>query len=322
MSPERKMMARVLFQLKIHKSNGAAFERLFADVMQYARPDLDKIKPYGNQGDRGNDAYQKNDGRYFQMYAPEEPANTKQEAIVKAKTDFETKLLPHWSGFCPVKEYYFVFNDKYHGTSFPIEKELAQIKETHSLNAAEVYLAKHLEQEFISLEEDQILTILGTGSLPRYESTEGLDYSVIAEVIQYIQNTPIDHIKNGKLVVPDINEKILFNDLNAFSEYLKIKQRETWQIDDYFSRNSDFAKSVLRDHLSSYYQESILEIPDGIDTQGSMLGDLRFAYVLDRIAPITKNAAHDRARRDVALVIMARYFETCDIFEEPTNAHA
>lgn len=317
MNPERKMFARVLFQLKVHKSNGSAFERLFADVMQYSRPDLKKIKPYGNQGDRGNDAYQPNEGRYFQIYAPEEPSHTKQDAIVKAQTDFEQKLLPYWEKLCPIKEYHFVFNDKYLGTPFPIEKALAEIRTAHSLDCADVYLAKNLEQEFISLDEDQILTILGAGSLPDYESTEGLDYSVIAEVIEHIQNSPIDYLKSGKLVVPDIHEKIVFNELIVFSELLKIKQKETWQIDDYFSRNSDFARSTLRDHLSSYYEQSITEIPNIEPGQEGTLGDLRFAYILDCIAPITKNPAQDRVRRDVALVIMSKYFETCDIFEEP-----
>jgi hypothetical protein len=95
MTPERLQLARTFFKLKIHESNGFSFEHLFALVMQYARPDLMKIKPYGNQGDRGNDAYEKEFGRYFQMYAPEDPSSSKQEAITKVQTDFETKLLPY-----------------------------------------------------------------------------------------------------------------------------------------------------------------------------------------------------------------------------------
>jgi hypothetical protein len=88
MSPERKMLARTLFKLKIHEANGFAYESLFTLVMQYSRPELLKIKPYGNQGDRGNDAYEKNHGRYFQIFAPEDPSTSKQAAITKVQTDF------------------------------------------------------------------------------------------------------------------------------------------------------------------------------------------------------------------------------------------
>lgn len=315
MSPERKMLARILFKLKIHEANGFAFEQLFALVMQYSRPDFLKIKPYGNQGDRGNDGYQKVAGRYFQMFAPEDPSTSKQDAIDKAQKDFEKKLLPYWGTFCPVKEYIFAFNDKYGGTAFPIEKTLAAIKDTHILDAAEVFLAKHLEQEFIGLQEDEILTIIG--GLPDPDSLQGLDYNIVNEVIQHVQNIPHDYVANGKLIAPDIDEKIEFNGLKIFASWLQIKQRETWQIDEYFSRNSDFAKSTLRDYLAAYYADSIKNYPS--DPHNDDLGDLRFASILERIAPTTGVASHDRLRREVALVIMAKYFETCDIFEEPKN---
>lgn len=319
MSPERKSLARTMFKLMIHEANGYAYEGLFARVMQYSRPQLLKIKPYGNQGDRGNDAYEKDFGRYFQIFAPEEPTASKQDAITKAQTDFEQKLLPYWGKFCTPKEYFFVFNDKYNGTNFPIEAVLSDIKTTHGLSIAEVYLAKHLEQEFIALEEDQIVSVIG-GILDPH-STEGLNYDIVSEVISFISKTPPDYAKSGKLIAPDINEKITFNNLNTFGRILLAKQLETWQIDDFFSRNSEFAKAALRDHLASYYEESIIDIPD-MSYDKEEIGDLRFASILKRIAPNTGSADHDRLRSDVALVIMAKYFETCDIFEEPINVNA
>lgn len=319
MSPERKLLARKMFKLLVHEANGYAYESLFARVMQYARPQLLKIKPYGNQGDRGNDAYEKDHGRYFQIFAPEEPTASKQDAITKAETDFEEKLLPYWGGFCTPKEYFFVFNDKYSGTNFPIQQTLSSIKTKHGLNVADVYLAQHLEQEFISLEEDQITSIIGGILDP--DSAHGLDYGVLGEVISFIAKTAPDHSRSGKLVAPDINEKIKFNNLNLFGKVLLSKQLETWQIDDYFSRNSEFAKSALRDDLASFYEESILNIPDSSYPKDE-IGDLRFLSILQRIAPQTDSAANDRLKQDAALVIMAKYFESCDIFEEPLNAHA
>lgn len=196
MTNERKHIARTLFQLLVHKADGLAFERLFGEVMSYSRPGFLKIKPYGNQGDRGNDGYEKVLGRYFQVFAPENPSTSKRAAIAKAAEDFKDKLLPYWGTFCVPREYFFVFNDKYLGTVLDIERTLATIKENHKLEACDVFLSKHLEQEFICLHEDQIYMIVG--GLPTWEPSEGLDYSVLGEVIRHIQSCPPDDSPGGK----------------------------------------------------------------------------------------------------------------------------
>ncbi|MPW07007.1 hypothetical protein GCT19_15320 [Paraburkholderia sp. CNPSo 3155] len=317
MTNERKHLARTLFQLKVLKAEGFAFEQLFGQVMEYSRPEFLKIKPYGNQGDRGNDGYEKALGRYFQVFAPESPTTSKSAAIAKVAEDFEDKLLPYWGTFCVPREYIFVFNDKYHGTNFNIEETLAGIKTKHNLEACDVFLSKHLEQEFICLPEDQICMIVG--GLPTWDSMEGLDYTVLGEVIRHIQDCPPENAPTGKKIAPDFDEKIEFNELAEYGPWLRVKQRETWQIDDYLSRNSDFTKQALRDFLAGYYAESLAAVQSDQSGAGVTLGDLRFAFVLNRIAPQSNNAAADRLRRDAALVLMAKYFEACDIFEEPNN---
>jgi len=171
MTNEHKHLARTLFQLQVHRSDGFAFEHLFGRVMEYSRPGFLKIKPYGNQGDRGNDGYEKALGRYFQVFAPENPSTSKSAAVIKAGEDFKDKLLPYWGKFCVPREYFFVFNDKYRGTIFDIEQTLAEIKAAHSLDACEAFLSKHLEQEFICLPEDQICMIVGGYARPNHALT-------------------------------------------------------------------------------------------------------------------------------------------------------
>ncbi|WP_245202132.1 ABC-three component system protein [Herbaspirillum sp. 1130] len=309
-----------MFKLKVYQSEGFAFEHLFAAVLEASRPGFLKIKPYGNQGDRGNDGYEKAHGRYFQVFAPNDPSHSLQEAINKVETDFVAKLLPYWGQFCAVKEYFFVFNDKYRGTVFPLEKSLTELQKQHGLVAAEVFRARDLEDEFMLLAEDQIMSIIG--GLPDEDAIAALDYSVIAEVMQHIQDSPPCVSGRGKLVVPDIDEKIWFNGLERNGHWLKAKQAETWQLDEYFSVNSSFTKQDLRDYLASLYASSLRDFPSIEGQTEEELGDVRFAAILQHIAPSTGRPAVDRVRRDVALVIMAKYFETCDIFEEPRNAAA
>ncbi|MES2354593.1 MAG: ABC-three component system protein [Pseudomonadota bacterium] len=319
MSPQSKALARTLFKLKVHESNGFEFEHLFGRVMQYSRVNFTKIEPYGNQGDRGNDGYEKNEGRYFQVFAPKDPHTSKQAAIKKVASDFKDKLLPYWSKFCEPKEYFFAFNDKYQGTNFPIEKTLAELKKKHSLTVADVYLAKHLEQEFIDLKEDEITMVVS--GIPDPNSISGLDYTVLGEVMRHVQNTAHNIALPGKLIAPDIDEKIQFNHLKQSGFWLKAKQAETWQIDEYFKRNSDFAKQALRDYLAGYYADSLIAYPDTIADGGNM-GEVRFAAILENLAPASGVPVSDKLRRDAALAIMAKYFETCDIFEDPKNAAA
>lgn len=316
MTPQEKQLARVMFKSRISLANGTAYESLFGQVMDYARPGFLKIKPYGNEGDRGNDGYEKKHGRYFQVFAPENPSVSIKKAIQKVLNDFQDKLLPYWSSYCEIKEFYFAFNDKYLGSTRDIETTLEQIKTTYKLIDACIYLAKHLEDECLNLKEDQLLTIVG--GIPHLDSSTQIDFSILGEVINHIQKTPPDVLNRSVLVAPDIDKKIEFNDLITCGPWLRSKQLETWQVDDFFSHNSEFAKQALREHLAGYYAESLIKLPDSCSEKNeNTIGDLRFAFILDKIAPITNNPAHDRLKREAALIIMAKYFETCDIFEEP-----
>ncbi|MDH1264666.1 ABC-three component system protein [Pseudomonas sp. GD03944] len=315
---EKKMLARLMFQVKVHRAEGFEFENFFGQIMSYSRPGFVKVQPYGNQGDRGNDGYEAAFGRYYQVYAPQNPSVTKVAAIKKAQEDFQDKLIPYWSKICVPQEYIFVFNDKYKGTNIEIDGALASIKASHGLKGANVFLNKNLEDEFIALSEDQMMMIIG--GVPDFNSGEFLDYGVLGEVIGHILNSPPEMDLGSKLISPDFEDKIKFNQLGLCGAWLRGKQVEVWQVDDYLSKNSDFAKQSLRDHLAGYYAESIALITSS--QSGSSIGDLRFAYILDRMAPLSGNGAKDRLKKDAALVVMSKYFETCDIFEEPAYVNA
>ena len=173
MTPERKQLARTMFQLKVHRSEGFAYENLFGQIMEYARPGFRKVKPYGNQGDRGSDAYEPEIGRYYQVFAPENAKSSKSAAIKKVHTDFAAKLLPYWGSFCIPKEYFFVLNDKYGGTIYEVDKILADIKSVHCLAESKSYLSRDLEDEFMKLDEDMMFMVVG--GIPHIDSSDFLD---------------------------------------------------------------------------------------------------------------------------------------------------
>ena len=95
MTPLDKNYLFLQFWNRIHTKNGREFQTFFEDIMQKAFPDFQKIKPYGREGDSGNDGYIKKLGTYYQVFSPNTPSIKEIEAAKKLKDDFE-KLKNGW----------------------------------------------------------------------------------------------------------------------------------------------------------------------------------------------------------------------------------
>jgi hypothetical protein len=88
MTRDEKYTLRLIFQNKIYKADGQKFEDIFTDIMKYADPEFQQIKPYGRTGDKKNDGYIKSKGIYFQVYGPQDIAKSVSYAKGKLKEDF------------------------------------------------------------------------------------------------------------------------------------------------------------------------------------------------------------------------------------------
>lgn len=82
---------------------------------------------------------------------------------------------------------------------------MAAIRVTHNLNRAQVFLAPHLEDVFMGLDEDKIFMIVG--GVPTPESLPNLDYGIIAEVIDYVRTQHVNHALISNLTAPDFDKK-------------------------------------------------------------------------------------------------------------------
>jgi len=297
MNVQERSVARILFKNKIHEANGQAFEDIFTQTMYYAHGGFQAIKPWGNIGDRKNDGYIKSEGTYYQVYAPEDITKSYVNFVKKIETDF-AGLIEQWS---PVNNFYFVVNDKYRGVKADCEQIIQGLKETHKLKDAKILTAKDLENEVFSLEDDQIFRIVGF--LPDPSNLKNIDFSILNEVISHIMGLPIDIKKEPNLVVPDFNEKIKFNNLSEFTaEYLNSAFVRVVYLNDYLSNNSDFIADLLRDKLNEVY----------LQEKEKYNGDELFWNIVNQLSP-----KKQQAYQVTVIVIMSKYFETCDIFEEP-----
>lgn len=311
MTPEQHYFARTMFRNRVLEADGQRYQDLFVRVMTKRNKEFRPIKPQGREGgDEGNDGYVPNMGRYYQVYAPEKPDTKIADAVRKAESDF-WRIKEKWERTAPVQEYYFVFNDKYKGAYPKIEHALARMKQENNLKVSEPFLAKDLEREFFELSEDDMMDVLGC-VIPRSEHIEDIDYPIFTVILQHIldnyERSPI----SDSLVLPDYEEKIRFNRISKGVESLfnhGSYQRKV--IEQYFERNGKFSRFDVRDRLVTVYQESKEQISGYALDEG---GDHIFFKMLNTIVQDGK-----RSVQDAAIALIAFFFETCDVFEEPVD---
>jgi hypothetical protein len=305
MNVNERAPARKMFQNLILSSDGSAYERLFTAVMQHANKDFRQVKPQGRLGDRKNDGYDSTTGRYYQVYAPESLQRMPGKADVKLAADF-AGLKAYWDPISPIREYYFVMNDRYQGTLPTVESDLAKLKSAHALNVCETYLAKDLEDELFKLPDDVISDIVGFGPDPA--QIEQIDYSVLAEVIAHVMRHSTAVTAEQVLKVPDFSRKIIFNNLCTAERFLTLGSYQTGLVEDYFANNSAVSKQDVRNKMNELFQEAEIQHADTVGQDCS--GDPVFWSIVNTANP----KAASKAAQDATIVLMAHFFESCDIF--------
>ena len=200
----------IQFKLKIHSKNGSEFQTFFENIMELYSDDFRKIPSGG--GDGGNDGWIRSLGRYYQVYSPDVPAIKDREAAKKLKIDFE-KLKKNWDEIETIKEYFFVYNDKYFGAKEP-EKIITELKNDNPSIDFKLFLSNDLEKIFFELDETKILK-LNFNINKRIAIENGYDYLDKVKI-----ELDKDHAKYAKQRLDDI-QNIIFklNDDNLLLEY-------------------------------------------------------------------------------------------------------
>ncbi|MTI67851.1 MAG: hypothetical protein FH753_14795 [Firmicutes bacterium] len=197
------------FRDRIYSKQGIEYQSFFENIMDKAFTDFQKIRPYGNQGDGGNDGYRKRSGIYYQVYAPNTPQIKESQAAKKFKKDFIT-LKNEWDGISEIKEYNFVFNDKYCGSIQLLEKTISELEKKNPNIQFNLYLAKNLERLFFTLDKSDILN-LGFDIDSRRALSNAYEYlkKVEIELDRGIAKYALKILKDSKDIIEDFNDKTL-----------------------------------------------------------------------------------------------------------------
>jgi len=305
---------RTLFKLKLYEVYGDSFQRLFNDIASYRYPDFQAVAPYGNQGDGGNDGWIPNEKRYFQVYGKKADSKIDLNYILgKATGDF-TKIQVTWG---KVDYYHFVYNDRFEAAPAPVIKAVSDLKTAYNLTESTVWDSRKLEQLFMELNDDQKQSILG--SIP-IDIPDFIDSKVVSELLQHLA----DNISPSMLLLnqtaPDFNEKIQFNGLTEpVSIFLKNYSYQTQDVDDFLMKRDIGLKQSIATEMQEMYEESTKIIPDNIE-----VANIRYVWMMEKLIPENaKKHPHSlKAYREAAQVILAKYFEICDIYEHPSTITA
>lgn len=308
MKKEDMYIAKILFQNRVLQYKGQSFEDFFVSIMTKSNPEFQAVKAYGNIGDQKNDGFVRSTGTYYQVFAPEEITKDKtiKDAVNKLEADFKG-LYEKWNDSCKLQKFYFVINDKYAGLPPLIIKKVLELDADPAYADVEIatFTAKDLERVFEKLDETDIQSIVGF--IPDI-SCELVEYDALNEVVAYLLNTEFSGHDDGKLVVPDFAEKIAFNNLSQEIELkLMVGSYQEGILKTYFNENPG-VKEILQGKFHALYENACELIPDATKNAS----DCRFYYILENAAP----------KKTIPIytcigVLMAYYFTTCDIFEEP-----
>lgn len=276
--------------------------------MTKANIDFQPVRAYGNVGDRKNDGFIRSTGTYYQVFAPEDIMKDKtiDYAVKKLEGDFKG-LYENWNDTCKIQKYYFVVNDRYLGLPPQIIQKVEEISNDEKYADIEIqtFVAKDLEKNFGLLEDEDIYELVGF--IPDISNVM-IEFEALNEVVEYLLNTELSKEDISRLIVPDFNEKILFNGLsNEVGMKLIIGSYQEGILQRYFNENPGI-KEILQKKFHAFYLLSCEEIPNEEENSA----DCRYYFILDKASP----------KRTVAIyacvgVLMSYYFSSCDIFEEP-----
>lgn len=291
-----KAYYEVTFENKFLKAKGDSFQILFNELMGRAyKGDYMPSRPWGNRGDRKNDGFLKSDRRLFQVYAPIEMTET--VAIQKITEDFEGAK-HYWGKY--FDKWSFVHN-AYNGLPPHVQEVILQFEHNNPGIKLDPWSFEELLVIFRRVEKDDLVSWLGYA--PSAETKAKLGFSDIQVVLESITSRKPD----SRLPVKQVpTRKIEANQLSdAIATLIKEGMTKSSVVAEFFAKWHDPA---FGERVSAAFRERYNTL------RGTMTPNEIFYDFQTWVGGAERGSAeHEMA----VFAVMAYFFETCDIFEEP-----
>lgn len=211
-----------------------------------------------------------------------------------------------------------MLNDRFVGVPEPVDQALTEIVNTYKIPATP-FNSGHLEQVFLKLDHNQKMSIVQGAPL---EAPIWVDPRMVSELLEHLSkslNFSLN-LMTDQDTAPEFDKKIQFNNLNSgIAQHLRMSANQVGDVDAFLNVRPGMAQNIAGE-LHVIYKDSLSAIPD----TDKKAADLRFVYILESILPpVAKtDSIQRRAWQQIALIVMAKYFETCDIYDHPDSAHS
>jgi hypothetical protein len=308
---------RTVFRVRVHEAAGDSFQLLFNKLMHYWDERFQSITPWGNWGDGGNDGWIPEEGHYHQIYGPKaasDPKDTASTALNKAIDDFN-KLPAKWSN---VRRYSFVMNDRFAGMPAPIERALQKLELDKQLAHAGSISSSQLLDRFMSLGEEKRHDVVGF--VPEGDESV-VNPTAMGELLFALANGSVGHLSFLKDGAPDFGQKLIFNGLTSpVTDRIRSNATRIHVVDAFLQKSDLGSRQAISQEIHAYYEDSKQVIAE---TNPEAANDRYTWLVHQLIPPEAKKHPHTTAAyRDAAEIVVAKYFETCDVYEHPDSPTA
>jgi len=258
--------------------------------------DFIATRTWGQAGDQKCDGYRLSNGAFYQVYAPDDL--DEKSAVKKMKDDF-TGALEKWGE--KIKIWVFVHNAKI-GVPPHILQQLTDFKNDNK-DIDFKHMGKYdLKTLLFETSEVSIRDILG--AIPTYQDINNLSMEAIKRTLLGIEKT--EQVANFS-IAPVSQEKLDANNLSAESRQLfEVGMMKSNLIESFFRQWHDpRLEEKTATEMNSLYKTAVNE---------SLDSDSVFQKILLTIAG---DDMGNPPTTIAALTIMAYFFQTCDIFEQP-----
>ncbi|WP_419837866.1 ABC-three component system protein [Candidatus Poriferisodalis sp.] len=289
---------RQKFELKFVRQRGSAFESFIQQLFELAFPgDYTQVAPAGALGDRKCDGLLPSQDRLFQIYAP--ARFDKRDAMRKLTGDFDGAV-SHWGN--RFSTWTLVHN---------VRDGLPTYVHDFLHDRTQSELSKHMCEEWgfsklvsltMDLSDDDLTHLLG----PPLKLEDFLEVEVkdIVPLLREVESVDLSDVRE---IQPVAENKLERNGLSiALQDGIRYAMRRTDQVQRYF--DSQKARPTYRDNLALQFTSKYRRlVEEGYESDAII--DSFVAWILPSTYQTTLHAA--------AMVVIAFFFEQCDIFENP-----
>jgi hypothetical protein len=299
MSHEQRLFARIRFLERMSELTGSAFEDFFHDLMCARYPDFLDVRTHGNIGDQGADGLTLQGRKLFASYAPH--AFNATDVKTKFNSDLK-KAKEKRSG--QFDTFVFVHNDR-RGMHPEITTLLAGAKAENPALEFEQVGVRHLWQECMRLDLESVEDVLDC-EIPVRPVVYGIGMEDLAPLLKHLRElrTKSDPLMSLDDVPPT---KMDYNRLDEEArEDLQKGRRQAHLVEAFYDGSlREIEHDEVAEGFRIYYEQLKVEWeePEEVLWQLEM-------YVLGN------ERQHPKVHR-AAWVVLAHFFDRCDIFEVP-----